>query len=174
MLKKLAVAVALGAIVGASAAAQSSNSLAGGPLEDFRSYFYGEIGGGYVLDNEFDTLGVLGRFGYETPAPEAFTGLFDRFAYEGELFVGLFGEDDGPDYDYSLGAGLRTIKHLSPRWDGFFRLGLSRVEIEDDGDLDVLFGLGGEYGIDGRSGLRGDLTFQNDLEILSLAYTRDF
>lgn len=180
-------ALCAGAALAAPAAAQSHQR----NVQD--GFWYGEIGGGYQLEDDFDTLGVVGRFGYEHRAPHAVAEVIDALAYEAELFYGIFGEEEdvpGGEIDNEVrwvGSGsVRAIKKFTPRIEGFARLGVARASLRSDfsgpffaddntdGETDVLLGVGGEYKLTTKSGVRADFTTQNDLEGLMLSYTRDF
>lgn len=180
------------AVIGASLALAATPALAQTrAIED--GFFYGDLGGGYQLEDDFNTFGIVGRFGYEHRAPRTVEELIDALAYEAELFYGFFGEEEdvlGGEADNEVrfvGSGsVRAIKRFTPRIEGFARLGVARASLrsdfsgpffEDDnteGETDVLLGVGGEYKINQKSGIRADFTTQNDLEGLMLSYTRDF
>ncbi len=171
------VAASLGVsavLVAAPAFAQTSEGM-----------FYGDAGLGFMLEDDVDTFGVVGRGGYEFPIQGALREVIDAVAYEGELFIGVDGEEAGEADNrvvYSLSGNARLIKELAPRWDAFARVGIARTRVrtevagdeEGDGDSDFLFGVGGEFNLSRRNGVRADYTLQNDLQGLMVAYSQKF
>ncbi len=147
--------------------------------------YYGDAGLGFMLEDDFDTFGIVGRGGYEFPITGALREVIDAVAYEGELFIGVNGEEAGSADNrvvYSLSGNARLIKELTPRWDAFARVGIARTRVrtevfddeESDGDSDFLFGVGGEFNLSRRNGIRADYTLQNDLQGLMVTYSQKF
>jgi len=170
----LATAAALGATV-ASAAAQDARP-------------YAEFGAGYVFEENFNTIGLTGRAGVRLPAPDPLDFL-DGVAFEGELFFGLDGEDNGPveaSINYSISGSALAIFEAAPNLDLFTRLGLdiSQAEVEgsgffaggerEDTEVGVLIGAGAKLKLSPRTGIRFDFSHRNDYEIIQAAYSVSF
>lgn len=189
---RLVMKLTMTAVIGASLALAATPAF-GQTHAGADGFFYGDLGGGVQLEDNFDTFGIVGRFGYEHRAPRTVEELIDALAYEAELFYGVFGQEEdvpGGEVDNKVrfvGSGsVRAIKRFTPRIEGFARLGVARASLRSDfsgpffandntdGETDVLLGVGGEYKLTQKSGVRADFTTQNDLEGLMLSYTRDF
>lgn len=175
-------------------AAGAASLMAASPAlsQDLVRGAYAELGGGAVFEEDFDTLGLTGRVGYEWGQVRYLPTFIDAWALEGELFYGLSGDETENSFgvvdteiEYAASASVRAVKHLGPV-DGFARLGFSRASAEVDSssqfdafddeeqDTDILLGVGGLYKLNTVSGVRGDFTLQNDFEALSLTYHRRF
>ncbi len=157
------------------------------------SNWYADIGGGLAVEEDFDTIGVLARLGWQTQPPTVLSTLFDQIGGEGEFFYGLEGEEDQTSFgefenkiEYLASGSFVGSRSLTNRIDAFARVGLSfasaeidlssQFDVFDDEETDtgLLLGLGGTFALTERGALRGDVTFQNDLEVFSLVFSQDF
>ncbi len=180
----IAVGALLTAWTAASACAQDRTANRG---------WYGEIGGAYISEDDFNTSGVNGRLGYAFGTSSGLSGIIDAVALESEVFYGIFGEtqessfgDVEAEIEYAVSGSVRAVNSITDRFDAFARLGVSyasaevdvdsQFEVFDDSnsDTDLMFGVGGAFRFNWATALRGDFTLQNDLEVYSLTIHREF
>ena len=163
------------------AASASLPILAGvAAAQDYTPYL--EAGVGHVFEDDFNTIGVIGRGGVEFPTRQM---PIDAFAIESELFYGLDGEDHGDieaGIDYSVSLSGRAIIRPASNVDLYARAGgdISQAEIKGDGffagaededtEFGFLIGAGAELKLSPKTGVRFDFTHRNDYEIASLSY----
>lgn len=170
MLRTIALLTAAPVMLGAAAA------------QEFTPYL--EVGPGFALEQNFDTVGVTARGGVRTPMRD----VIDALAFEGELFYGLDGEDTGQveaKIEYSLSASVRPIIEVAPNFDLFARAGIdiSKAEVEgqgffaggaEDTEVGLLVGAGGEFRLTPRTGLRFDYSHRNDYDMVQATYAVRF
>jgi hypothetical protein len=150
------------------------------------SNVYGSVGYSQVEADGVDLGAVTGRLGYK---------INPNFAVEGEASFGV------ADDDVRLGAVTAKVEHeydaavyavgilpINPNFELFGRLGYGTTEIEasaagvsaSDSGESWNYGVGANYFIDDRNGIRADWTrrdFRNDggeADVWSLGYVRKF
>ena len=150
------------------------------------SNVYGSVGYSQIEAEGVDLGAVTGRVGYK---------FNPNFAVEGEASFGV------SDDDVTVGATTVNVEHeydaavyavgilpISPNFELFARGGYGTTEIEasaagisaSDSGESWNYGVGANYFIDGRNGIRADWTrrdFTNDggeADVWSLGYVRKF
>jgi outer membrane immunogenic protein len=129
------------------------------------------VGGGYThFDGDGASPGAItGRVG---------VGLGPNFAVEGEASLGV-SDDSGVELDNEIGIfGLGKIA-VSPQFDLFARVGVSRTETSPGGDDDGLaYGVGGQWNLTSQDGIRLDITRHDydsgEFDAYGLSYIRNF
>jgi outer membrane immunogenic protein len=158
---KLKIALAAAAALAIPALAPANAQLANVYLNAGYTNFDGD--GGAELG------GLTGRVG---------VGFGQHFAVEGEASLGVK-DDSGLELDSALGIfGLARLP-VAPNFDLFGRVGVARIETSPGGDEDGLaYGLGGEFHLTDRDGIRGDFTRYDfdagEVDTLAIAYVRRF
>ncbi len=113
--------------------------------------------------------GLTGRVG---------VGFGQHFAVEGEASLGVM-DDSGLELDSELGIFGVAKLPVAPNFDVFARVGFARIETSPGGSEDgVAYGVGGEFHLTDRDGIRGDWTRHDydagDVDALSISYVRRF
>jgi len=128
------------------------------------------INGGYTqLGGDAPEVGgITGRVG---------VGFGTYFAVEGEGTVGV--KDDGnSELDSQIGACGVARLPITPRFDIFGRVGVSRTEINGFDDDGLAYGVGANYMFTDKDGIRGDLTRHDydtaEADAYSVSYVRKF
>jgi outer membrane immunogenic protein len=130
------------------------------------------INAGYTQfdgDGGGDVGGLTGRVG---------VGFGRYFAVEGEATIGIT-DDDGLELDNELGAFVVGKLPVASSFDIFGRVGVSRIETSPGGDADGLaYGIGGEFHLTDKDGIRGDWTRhdydEGEADAYSISYVRRF
>ncbi|HEX5006096.1 MAG TPA: outer membrane beta-barrel protein [Hyphomonadaceae bacterium] len=157
---KLALAAAVAALAAPavmSASAQQANVYVSGGYTQFDGDGGGDLGA------------LTGRVGVD----------FGRyFAVEGEASFGV-ADDDGLELDNELGAFVVGKLPVASTFDIFGRVGVSRIETSPGGDADGLaYGIGGEFHLTPKDGIRGDWTRhdydEGEADAYSISYVRRF
>lgn len=153
-----------------------------------RGNFYGTLGG-VMYDTDIDSFGLEGRLGYDSgrilgAEIEGSVGLFDEKERISDV-------DVKTGFDYNVAAFAVARLPLSHRFSVHARGGYDFRSLSSEGtddfggsaqaDLDLdgfAYGIGAEYALTPRDGLRLDLTsYDNDFgasESVSASYTRKF
>jgi hypothetical protein len=160
MKTKFAIAAAAALVAGPlymSASAQEANVYVSGGYTQFNG------------DGGADLGGITGRVG---------VGFGQHFAVEGEGSFGV-NDDNGTELDSELGVFGVAKLPISPQFDIFARVGWSRIETSPGGDQDgVAYGVGGQWNLTEKDGIRGDVTRHDydvgDVDAYSLSYVRKF
>jgi len=129
------------------------------------------VSGGYTqFDGQGANLGaVQGRVG---------VGFGKHFAVEGEAAVGVK-DDSGVELDNEIGIFGVAKLPLSPSFDIFGRVGVSRIETSPGGDEDGLaYGAGGQWNVTEKDGIRADWTRHDydagEADAYAVSYVRKF
>lgn len=161
-----------------------------------RDYFYGTLGG-VLYDNDLDSFGLQGRVGYDSGR-----GFFgSTYGAEIEGSIGLSDEslsdavgftDITSGFEHNIGAYVVSRLPITNRFSVHSRVGYNSQKlgvdatdvdgnvIEDTVTLDGLsIGLGAEYAVSPRSGVRIDYTetdtdFGGATKGFAASYTRKF
>ncbi len=153
----LAAAVALAIPAFAPAHAQLANVYLNGGYTHFSGDGGAELGA------------LTGRLG---------VGFGQHFAVEGEASLGVV-DDGGLELDNELGIfGVGKLP-VAPNFDVFARIGFARIETSPGGSEDgVAYGVGGEFHLTDRDGIRGDWTRHDydagDVDAFAISYVRRF
>jgi hypothetical protein len=130
------------------------------------------VNGGYTyLDTE--TIGEIGAL-----TGRVGVGFGQHFAVEGEASFGI--DDDGVELDNQLGLFAVGKIPVSSAFTVFARAGVSRIETSPGGDDDgFAFGVGGEFNLTEKDGIRGDWTrhdYDNagEADAFNISYVRRF
>jgi outer membrane immunogenic protein len=129
------------------------------------------VSGGYA---QFDGNGanpgaIQGRVG---------VGFGKYFAVEGEGAVGV-SKDNGVKIDSEIGLFGVAKLPISPAFDLFGRVGYSQIDSSPGGNQDGLaYGVGGQWNITGKDGIRADWTRHDydvgDADAYAVSYVRKF
>ena len=153
----LAAAAALAAPTFMSASAQEANVYVSGGYTQFDGDGGGDLGA------------LTGRVG---------VGFGRYFAIEGEASVGI-ADDDGLELDNEIGAFVVGKLPVASTFDIFGRVGVARIETSPGGDEDgIAYGVGGEFHLTDKDGIRGDWTRHDydagDVDAYNISYVRRF
>lgn len=150
------------------------------------SNVYGSVGYSQVEADGVDLGAVTGRLGYK---------INPNFAVEGEASFGVADDDvrfgavtAKVEHEYDAAVYAVGILPINPNFELFGRLGYGTTEIEasaagvsaSDSGESWNYGVGANYFIDDRNGIRADWTrrdFTNDggeADVWSLGYVRKF
>lgn len=130
------------------------------------------VSGGYTHfdgDGGAELGAITGRVGIN---------INPNFAIEGEASFGVK-DDSGTELDNELGVFAVGKLPISPSFDVFARVGLTRIETSPGGSEDGLaYGVGGTLNLSPVDGIRLDYTRHDydvgEVDAISLSYVRGF
>jgi hypothetical protein len=104
-------------------------------------------------------------------------GFGQHFAIEGEASFGVM-DDDGLELDNELGAFVVGKLPVASTFDIFARVGVARIETNNQEDDGLAYGVGGEFHLTPADGIRGDWTRHDydigDVDAFNISYVRRF
>jgi hypothetical protein len=108
----------------------------------------GELGYTQYDTDSAEVGAITGRLGYDfTP----------HVGVEGEVGIGV-GDDDGAELDSAIGGFVIGRLPVAQNFSVHGRLGYARLDGNGGDDDGVAYGVGGQYDINSRFGVRGDYT----------------